>query len=88
MGRPEDYTQTAFDRGNFEMTEAAERVCVGCGDTEEVALLERCAICTRYFCPDCVYRALGRRFCSDQCSRGYFYGDSDDDPDSGIDDSE
>jgi hypothetical protein len=59
-----------------------ERVCVGCGDTEELAHLERCTMCTRYFCPDCGHRALGRRFCSEKCSRGFFYGDSDDDDDS------
>ena len=70
------------------MAETSERVCVGCGDTEELAHLERCPICNRWFCPDCSYRALGRRFCSDKCARGYFYGDDDDDPDSGLSDSE
>ena len=57
----------------------AEKVCIGCGDTEQMANLERCSICMRWFCPDCSFRALGRRFCSEQCSRAYFYGDMDDD---------
>ena len=64
------------------MDTTSERVCVGCGDTEEMAHLERCQMCNRFFCPDCSYRALGRRFCSEQCSRGFFYGDVDDDSDS------
>jgi hypothetical protein len=68
------------------MTATSERVCVGCGDTEEMAHLEVCTLCNRFFCPDCAFRALGRRFCSEQCARGFFYGDADDDPDSGIDD--
>jgi hypothetical protein len=70
------------------MSATGERVCVGCGDTEEMARLERCQICNRSFCPDCSYRALGRRFCSEKCARGFFYGDEDDDPDSRTDDSE
>lgn len=56
-----------------------ERVCIGCGVGEELAILERCTICHRAFCPDCAYRSAGRRFCSVECARGYFYGESDDD---------
>ena len=33
------------------MAETAERVCVGCGDTDEVARLDVCDICRRYFVP-------------------------------------
>jgi hypothetical protein len=55
-----------------------ERVCSGCGDTEEVAILERCQVCQKWYCPDCVYRATGRRFCSSQCAKAFFYGDMDD----------
>lgn len=59
-----------------------QRVCVGCGDNEDVARLDRCGVCSRDFCLDCSHRALGRRFCSAECSRAYFYyGDSDDDED-------
>jgi hypothetical protein len=60
-----------------------ERVCVGCGDTEEEARLEPCAICRRFFCTDCAHRAgFGRKFCSAECSRAYYFsGDSDDDED-------
>ncbi len=60
-----------------------ERKCVTCGDTEEQARLERCAICARYFCPDHAHRAFGgRRFCSGECAHAYFFhGEFDDDED-------
>ncbi|HWW61650.1 MAG TPA: hypothetical protein VN181_09800 [Thermoanaerobaculia bacterium] len=64
------------------MSSTQERVCVGCGETEDTAHLEACTLCNRFFCPDCAQRALGRRFCSVECSRAYYYqGDSDDDED-------
>ena len=55
------------------------RSCVICGTTEEEARFERCPICRREYCPDCAYRATGRRFCSAECARTFFYRDSDDD---------
>lgn len=55
-----------------------ERVCSGCGGTEEVVRLERCQMCQKFYCPDCVYRATGRRFCSSECAKAYFYGETDD----------
>lgn len=62
------------------MTGIPDRVCVGCGDTEEMARLEICGICRSTFCPDCTHRAFGRRFCSQQCARAYYFaGDTDDD---------
>jgi len=54
------------------------RQCTGCGVAEENALLERCLACGKYFCADCAYRATGRRFCSAECARAFFYGESDD----------
>ncbi len=60
------------------MTAEEQRVCINCGDTEETARLEHCTICQKWFCPDCAYRATGRRFCSTECARAYFYGDTDD----------
>jgi hypothetical protein len=63
-----------------------ERRCIGCGDTEEMARLERCVACGRYFCPDCAYRATGRRFCTGECARTFFYGETDDDEDTDPDD--
>jgi hypothetical protein len=60
------------------MSELEERHCVRCGDPE-AAGLERCVVCGKYFCADCAYRATGRRFCSAECARAFFYGDSDDD---------
>jgi hypothetical protein len=68
------------------MSSNPEKQCIGCGDTDEMARLERCGICMRFFCPDCSYRASGRRFCSDNCARTFFYGDiDDDDEDAGSD---
>jgi hypothetical protein len=64
------------------MTFADERKCIGCGDTEDLALLEKCSGCGKWFCHDCAHRGQGRRFCSNDCSRAYYYaGDSDDDED-------
>ena len=51
-----------------------ERICVSCGDSEDTARLEKCGICSRYFCVDCAHRAYGgRRFCSPECARGYYF---------------
>ena len=61
------------------MTETPDRVCKTCGESEEMARLETCSICRGNFCPDCAHRAFGRRFCSHDCSRAYFAGESDDD---------
>lgn len=60
------------------MSDVDERRCVRCGDPEGLAL-ERCVGCAKYFCADCAYRSTGRRFCSAECARAFFYGDSDDD---------
>ena len=60
---------------------SVERRCIGCGDSEETERLERCVACGRDFCPDCAYRAAGRRYCSGQCARNFFYGEEDDDED-------
>ena len=57
----------------------AERICVVCGATEETVRLEKCPICARAFCPDCAHRLGGRRFCSFDCSRAWYWGDDDDD---------
>jgi hypothetical protein len=67
----------------------SDRTCVGCGATEAEKHLERCSICHRHFCADCAHRALGgRKFCSPECGRTYYFqGDSDDDDeDAGSDD--
>lgn len=68
------------------MSSTEERVCVGCGLTEEKARLERCGICARHFCPDCGYRQAGRRFCSGECARAYLWGEGDDDDEKSVDD--
>jgi hypothetical protein len=61
------------------MSDVEGRQCIRCGVAEGAALLERCVACGKYFCGDCAYRATGRRFCSSECSRAFFYGDGDDD---------
>ena len=60
---------------------AIERVCVQCGDTEELARLDRCGISSKFFCADCAHRPIGgRKFCSPECGRAsYFHGEADDD---------
>lgn len=69
------------------MAETFERVCAGCGDTEDMAHLEPCHICYRYFCPDCAVKAgFGRKFCSVVCSRAYYFTGESDDEDAEQDD--
>ncbi|HEX8171464.1 MAG TPA: hypothetical protein VF824_13065 [Thermoanaerobaculia bacterium] len=65
------------------MSQSVERACVGCEATESVAHLEHCSICSRSFCADCAHRAgYGRRFCSPECARAYYFtGEPDDDED-------
>jgi len=58
---------------------SVERRCIGCQQNEEAVRLEHCVACGRDFCADCAYRAAGRRYCSAQCARNFFYGDDDDD---------
>ena len=64
---------------------STERVCIRCGDTEEMAHLERCGVCNRYFCPDCAHRASGRRFCSPDCARAYWFQGEESDDDENAD---
>lgn len=70
------------------MAETHERICVTCGQTEENVRLEQCTICNRFYCPDCAHRAgFGRRFCSPECGRAYYFtGESDDDEELESDD--
>ena len=70
------------------MTESPERQCVTCERNEDVARLEQCHVCYRFFCSDCAHRAgFGRRFCSADCGRAYYFtGEPDDDEDLESDD--
>lgn len=63
------------------MTETSERVCIVCGADGEVVRLELCFICGRGYCIDCAFRTtFGRRFCSSECGRAYYFtGELDDD---------
>jgi hypothetical protein len=71
------------------MTENREQVCKGCGVSGEAALLEICAMCRGLFCADCAHRAgFGRRYCSSDCTRAYYFaGEPEDDDDDDDDDS-
>ena len=62
------------------MAEIHERVCRACGAGAEATRLEMCAICQRFFCPDCAHKGFGRKFCSPDCARSYYFtGETDDD---------
>jgi hypothetical protein len=65
------------------MSESLERVCKGCGATDEAVRLETCVMCQGFFCSDCAHRAgFGRRYCSSECTRAYYFaGDFEDDDD-------
>jgi hypothetical protein len=67
---------TSRDKDNF---------CSVCGALGETKPLERCPVCSKYFCGDCCYRGSGRRLCSERCKMILFYGDQDD-PEAQIDD--
>ena len=73
---------------DISVTESYDRVCRGCGQSEEQARLEPCSGCGRYFCNDCAVRAgFGRKFCSADCGRAYYFsGEIDDDEDTIGDD--
>lgn len=70
------------------MSESLERVCVGCGVADEQVRLEACSMCHRFFCSDCAHRAgYGRRYCSIECTRAYYFaGDPEDEDDDAHDD--
>jgi hypothetical protein len=57
------------------MTDIQDRVCKGCGITEEKMRLEACS--------DCAQRAgFGRKYCSTECTRAYYFaGEPEDDED-------
>ena len=69
------------------MSGTAERVCVVCQADDEHVRFEMCGICRRHFCPDCAHRAgHGRRFCSPECGRAYYFtGEPDDDENTAAD---
>lgn len=65
--------------------EMFEEVCVKCGSTGDSVRLEQCSICRRFYCADCAHRAgHGRRFCSPECARAYYFA-GELDEDEGID---
>lgn len=71
------------------MSEIHERVCKGCGATDEKIRLEACGMCHSYFCTDCAHRAgFGRKYCSAECTRAYYFAgepEDDDDDDDDLD---
>jgi hypothetical protein len=58
-----------------------DRVCKTCGQTADIVQLEKCGVCSKFFCADCAHRAYGgRKFCTPECARGFhFQGEADDD---------
>ena len=79
MGKSRGIIPNASRRGNLPaMSLLDERRC-RCGNADENAYLERCVVCGKWFCADCAYRTMGRRFCSQHCSVQYYYGETDDD---------
>ena len=59
---------------------SADRNCKLCDASAEIMALEKCGVCGKYFCADCAHRAYGgRKFCSPECARSYyFHGEIDD----------
>jgi hypothetical protein len=71
------------------MAEELARVCSKCGADGETTRLETCPICRRLYCPDCAHRAgHGRRFCSPECARAYYFAGEPDDDDTDTLDEE
>ncbi|HVT45481.1 MAG TPA: hypothetical protein VMT00_13955 [Thermoanaerobaculia bacterium] len=64
-------------RKEQELPELPGRTCLRCGAPDTTASLEVCRLCLRHFCPDCSYKASWGRFCSENCARTFFFGDSD-----------
>ena len=56
-----------------------EKMCVHCGVTTATMQLEKCPMCFRYYCSECVFKGKGRRLCSERCANLMFYGGDDDD---------
>ena len=54
--------------------------CVTCrkdDQVEEFLQLNKCPICFKVACDECVVRNFGRLFCSKRCSQQFFFGDDD-----------
>jgi hypothetical protein len=66
-----------------------EAVCKSCGMSGETVRLEACSMCRSFFCADCAHRAgFGRRYCSTECTRAYYFAgqpEDDDDDDDEVD---
>jgi hypothetical protein len=73
--------------GGREMIESHEAVCKGCGVTGDSVRLESCTMCRSFFCSDCAHRAgFGRRYCSSECTRAYYFAGQPEDEDDDDDD--
>ena len=76
------------EAGGGEMSEVGERVCKGCGLGEDAVRLEACSMCRSFFCSDCAHRAgFGRRYCSTDCTRAYYFAGQPEDDDDHDDDA-
>ena len=52
--------------------------CANCERDEQDLRLEKCPICFKMICENCVVRLYGRSFCSRSCADQFFFGDDDD----------
>ena len=49
--------------------------------------LEACVMCHSFFCADCAHRAgFGRKYCSTECTRAYYFAGEPEDDDEHDDD--
>jgi hypothetical protein len=62
--------------------------CEVCGMERDATQLHRCRSCRKAFCSDCAFRSTVGAFCSRECADIFFYGEQDDEPSEGTDDSD
>lgn len=55
--------------------------CQFCGASGVTVQLMQCRICHRRFCDECSYKGHKGRFCTEVCSRIFFEGGLEDEPD-------
>jgi len=52
-------------------------VCAVCGETPKVLRLVKCVICFRQICEGCALRRYAKVFCSEDCSKTFFFDEGD-----------
>jgi hypothetical protein len=61
--------------------------CVVCGIERGVTQLHRCRSCRRAYCAGCAFKSRVGHFCSKECGDIFFYGEQEDEPSEGTDES-